>query len=225
MEGPLPSNRRLRLIERTDPLGELCLKRCVLSPQSFRIRLEAQRPFLPAKRFAVELLGFSEVVVRIRAEALNQHGQLVEVGLINLNRATTVDHARDERVRFALVFGGRSTLAIAKQIVAAEHHSSSGSREPPPMSVVACRVVSIPEPCPDSVDGRPSRPPEFDPNNFWLLCSPLLTASDVSCFGLRPLRTVDSVSLAPIKARPSKTRPYRPGSPTRSRSCAEYDEE
>ena len=57
MGGPLLSNRRLSLIEGGGALGELGLKRGVLSPQSFRIRLEAQRLFLPAKRFAVELLA------------------------------------------------------------------------------------------------------------------------------------------------------------------------
>ena len=71
--------------------------------------------------------------------------ELVEIGLIDLNGATAVDHPRDECVRFALVFGGRPALAIAEKIVVALTslvlRLSAG---PPHISVVACRVVSIP---------------------------------------------------------------------------------
>ncbi len=65
MDGPLSSNRRLSLSERSVTLGELSLERGVLSPQSFRVSLEAQRLFLPAKRFTMELFRFSKIVVRI----------------------------------------------------------------------------------------------------------------------------------------------------------------
>src|SRR5208337_4662830 len=129
--------------------------------------------------------------------------KLIEVGLIDLHWALPVKHTGNERVGIALVFGGRSALAIAKKVVAAEHYSSSGSFEPLPISVVACKVVSIPEElAPPAVELRPELPLSPDPSSFWPPCPPLVPASDVSCFGLRPFRTVDSVSFAPINAAP-----------------------
>ncbi|MGA8584772.1 MAG: hypothetical protein WB715_13210 [Roseiarcus sp.] len=65
MEGPLPSNRRLRLIERAGPLGELGLKCSNLGLESRCTRLIALRIRFP---FSVKLLALIKVVNRVGAE-------------------------------------------------------------------------------------------------------------------------------------------------------------
>ena len=70
MEGPLPSNRRLRLIERAGPLGELGLKCSNLGLESRCTRLIALRIRFPFKRFSVKLLALIKVVNRVGAEFL-----------------------------------------------------------------------------------------------------------------------------------------------------------
>ena len=47
--------------------------------------------------------------------------KLVNVGLIDRNRALTVDDTSDDGVGVSFVLGGGSTLAIAEEVISAEH--------------------------------------------------------------------------------------------------------
>ena len=176
MRGPLLSKRRVSLSEGGVALGELGLKRLC-------IRLEAPMRLCICLPFEALRCEIAPPCPKLWSESERNRStsavQLVEVRLIDLNRATTVEDARRRsRVRCALVFGGRPTMA----------HSRADSRCRTSLILRLSRTTAHVRRCLQRCihtqklvqtrwTSRPSRPSEFDPNNFWPLCPPLVAAA------------------------------------------------